>query len=168
MKKKLWKNSRNLRENLCKRMPKLAKRYFAAGNAAMAVGTSWEDMHSFRLDTKRFRYTLEIFSDLYGPAMDSRIESLKKLQTYLGDVNDAIVTGSLLEAVEHTEAIRAQLAAKAEALTEELRDYWRATFAAPGAERRWTQYLVTYAACTRIPRTRRIVQSQTPTRYISN
>ena len=168
MRKKLWKNGRNLRENLCKRMPKLVKRYFAAGNAAMAVGTSWEDMHSFRLHTKRFRYTLEIFSDLYGPAMEPRIEALKNLQTYLGDVNDAIVTSSLLEAVAGTEAIRAQLAAEAEALTEQLRDYWKATFAAPGAERRWAQYMVTYAACTRVPRTRRIVQSQTPTRYISN
>ena len=168
MKKKLWKKSRSLRENLCKRMPKLVKRYFAAGNAAMAVGTSWEDMHSFRLDTKRFRYTLEIFSDLYGPAIESRIELLKKLQTYLGDINDAVVTASLLETGEQTEAIRAQLAGRAEALTQELRDYWTATFGASGVERRWTQYLVTYAACRRVPRTRRIVQSQSSTRYISN
>jgi CHAD domain-containing protein len=168
MKKKPWKKSRSLRENLRTHMPKLVRRYFGAGSEAMTVGTTWEDMHSFRLRTKRFRYTLEIFADLYGPAMESRIELLKKVQTYLGDINDAIVTISLLDRVEETQAIRTRLAARAEALTEELREYWRSTFAAPGAERRWTQYLVTYAAGARVPRTRRIVQSPSSTRYIGN
>ena len=49
-------------------------------------------MHKFRLRTKRFRYTLEMFKDLYGPGMLKRIESLKQVQTYLGDINDCIVT----------------------------------------------------------------------------
>jgi CHAD domain-containing protein len=168
MKKKPWKKSRSLRENLRKHMPKLVRRYFAAGNDAMTAGTSWGDMHSFRLKTKRFRYTLEVFSDLYGPAMESRIELLKNVQTYLGDINDSIVTISLLDRVEETEAIRKRLAARAEALTQELREYWKSTFAVPGAERRWRQYLVTYAAGPRVPRTRRIVQSPSSTRYISN
>ena len=59
--KKLWKDSLTLRENLQRRMPKLARQYFDEGREALAPGTDWTEMHQFRLQTKRFRYTLEIF-----------------------------------------------------------------------------------------------------------
>ena len=86
--KRTWKDSLNLQDNLRRRMPKLASRYFAEGRQATFPGTTWEHMHAFRLQTKRFRYTLELFRDAYGPALDRRIDSLKKVQDYLGDMND--------------------------------------------------------------------------------
>jgi CHAD domain-containing protein len=155
--KRIWKDSLNLRENLRKRLPKLAAAYFKEGRQALSPGTHWKDMHQFRLRTKRFRYTLEMFRDAYGPALEERIESLKKVQTYLGEINDAIVTSAMLEQVEATEEIRAELGRQADAKTAKVHEYWATTFDGPGAERKWMQYLVNYACRpATIPRTRRL------------
>ena len=143
--KRLWKDKLTLRDNLRRRMPKMAKQYFEEGRQALAPGSSWEEMHEFRLRTKRFRYTLETFRDLYGPGMDLRIESLKKVQTYLGDINDCIVTSGILEPLEGMEPVRQDLARRAEEKTAKLREFWAESFDAEGAERRWTMYLVRYA-----------------------
>jgi CHAD domain-containing protein len=143
--KKLWKDSLTLQQNLCKRMPKLAREYFDEGRDALAPGTAWKQMHKFRLRTKRFRYTLEIFKDLYGPGMLKRIESLKKVQTYLGEINDCIVTSEMLKDMEGMDEVRGKLTDKADDKIEKLRDFWANTFDAEGAERAWTRYLVTYA-----------------------
>ena len=75
----------------------MARQYLDEGRDALAPGTAWKQMHKFRLHTKRFRYTLEILQDLYGPGLRKRIDSLKKVQTYLGDINDCIVTSEMLK-----------------------------------------------------------------------
>src|SRR5688572_5291063 len=123
----------------------------------MTPETSWEEMHTFRLQTKRFRYTLEVFSDAYGPALESRIASLRKLQTLLGDINDCVVTSSLLGDDPGTEAARATLARKAAAKREKLRRFWIGAFDAPRQLTLWTAYLGRYACRPkRLPRTRRL------------
>ncbi len=155
--KALWKDSLNLRENLQRRMPKLARRYFDEGDKALAEGTDWDQMHQFRLQTKRFRYTLETFRELYGPGIEKRIDSLKKLQTYLGDINDCIVTTELLKSSEESEDVRAKLEDKAAKLTKKLREYWAETFTVGRPRTLWTRYLVNYACRpTNIPRSRRL------------
>src|SRR4051794_27248221 len=137
-----------LREHLRRQMPKLARRYFREGREALTPGATWGEMHAFRLRTKRYRYTLETFRDLYGPGIETRIESLRKIQGYLGDINDCIVTSAMLEPIAGTEEIRTGLAAKAADKTAKLREYWQQTFDRPGAEGVWTRYLVTYACRT--------------------
>jgi CHAD domain-containing protein len=155
--KSLWKESLTLRDNLRRRMPKLAKNYFAWGDEALAEGTNWGDMHRFRLQTKRFRYTLETFRDLYGPGIEKRIDSLRKIQTYLGDINDCVVSSKLLTDTADSEAVRAKLAEKADELTAKLRDYWSRTFSAGRVRSLWIQYLVTYACQpASVPRSRRL------------
>ena len=155
--KALWKDSLTLRENLQRRMPKLARRYFDEGDRALAEGTDWEQMHQFRLQTKRFRYTLETFRELYGPGMEKRIDSLKKVQTYLGDVNDCIVTANLLKSSKASEDVRAKLEDKAAKLTEKLREYWAETFTVGRPRTLWTQYLVNYACRpSNVPRSHRL------------
>lgn len=143
--KKCWKESLTLQQNLRRRMPKLARQYFDEGRDALAPGTSWKQMHKFRLRTKRFRYTLEIFKDLYGPGLAKRIDSLKKLQTYLGDINDCIVTSQMLKDMDGMSGIREKLMEKADGEMEKLRKFWAATFDAEGAERVWARYLSMYA-----------------------
>ena len=148
--KKPWKDHMSLQQNLRRRMPKLARQYFDEGRDALAPGTAWADVHQFRLRTKRFRYTLETFKDLYGPGMLKRIESLKKVQTFLGDINDCIATSELIRDMDGVDDIRAKLKKKAEKKTAELQDFWAETFDADGAERVWTRYLVIYACrCSR-------------------
>jgi CHAD domain-containing protein len=148
--KKLWKNSKSLKENLQKRLPKLAADYFSAGRVAMAPGTSWHDMHQFRLATKRFRYTLETFRVAYGPGIALRIDALKQIQTYLGDINDYIVTSGMLESMPDTAELRAKLSEKADGKTRKLHSYWLREFDAVGQQDRWVRYLRCYP-CRRRP-----------------
>jgi CHAD domain-containing protein len=139
----------------------LAAAYFEEGRTALSPGVEWEDMHRFRLRTKRFRYTLEMFREAYGPALEGRIEALKKVQTFLGDINDAIVTSAMLEQVAGTEELRAELLKKADAKTAKVHEYWATSFDGPGAERRWILYLTNYACRpTAIPRARRLPAQQ--------
>lgn len=151
-KKQLWKGSRTVRDNLQKRLPQLAADYFAAGRLALAPGTTWDEMHEFRLTTKRFRYTLESFREAYGPGLNARIEKLRGVQTFLGDVNDLVVTAAMV--AEQSDVVAA-LGEKAEAKTAKLREWWANVFDAAGEERRWTLYLSRYAC--RPPRVRKAV-----------
>jgi CHAD domain-containing protein len=148
--KKLWKNSKTLKLNLQKQLPELTAEYFEAGRIALAAGTSWHDMHQFRLATKRFRYTLETFSAAYGPGLQARIAALKQIQTFLGDINDCIVTGNILEPFPDTADLRATLAEKADSKTRKLRSYWLREFDAAGQQQHWIRYLRGYA-CRRLP-----------------
>jgi CHAD domain-containing protein len=154
---KQWKRKLELRDNLQRRLPVLASEYFLLGRDALAADSSWEQMHAFRLLTKRFRYTMEIFQQAYGPGLQTRIESLRSIQTQLGDINDCIVTSGMLESVAGAEAVRESLAAKAEKRTEKLRRYWTSRFDAPGECERWVRYLGVYACRPKpLPRTRRL------------
>ena len=118
---KQWKRKLSLRDNLQRTLPALATQYFEAGRDALAEGRTWQEMHAFRLLTKRFRYTLEIFQKAYGPGLEARIESLRSVQTQLGDINDCVVTAAMLSDVAGTERARERLAARAEKRTAKLR-----------------------------------------------
>lgn len=147
--KKIWKNKRTLRENLQSYLPAATAEFFSAGREALAPGVSWEQMHAFRLQTKRFRYSLETFRDAYGPALERRIESLRKVQTLLGDINDCIVTSSMLENDPAMETVRGSLADRADRKTSSLRRFWKASFDAPGQCEQWQRYLAHYACRSR-------------------
>ena len=140
-----WSESAALEENLSEVLPRMAKKWFRAGDAAMKSGVPWEEMHDFRLLTKRFRYTLEIFQPLYGPSLAGRITLLRKLQTHLGRINDCVTTRSLLPDDDGAEILGRELQRRAEKETEELRRYWAKTFAGPGPLAAWRNYLSRYA-----------------------
>ncbi len=50
-----------------------------------------DDYHEVRIRAKRLRYTLDAFAELYGEAAQSYAKALGKLQTVLGEYNDATV-----------------------------------------------------------------------------
>ncbi|MBC8164988.1 MAG: CHAD domain-containing protein [Bryobacteraceae bacterium] len=154
-----WKPKRTLRENLRARLPELAKEYFAAGSLALTPGTSWDEMHQFRLSTKRFRYTLEIFRPAYGPGLAQRIESLKQVQGFLGNINDCIVTANILDTLPGTDPLKAKLAAKADRITKQLRLFWAEQFAALGKLPNWRAYLMRYACQPRRATRKRIASA---------
>jgi len=157
---KKWKGKKDLRENLRSGIPGMIDDYFNAGQTALALGTSWDEMHRFRLLTKRFRYTLEIFRPAYGPGLEHRIELLRALQTLLGDINDYRVTSGILEQVEGTETVRTQLDEKANRKTVQLRSMWSEQFEAAGQRERWRRYLTQYAC--RPGRVRQAVKPAAP------
>jgi CHAD domain-containing protein len=50
-----------------------------------------DDFHEVRIRAKRLRYTLDAFAGMYGDAAQSYAKALGKLQTVLGEYNDASV-----------------------------------------------------------------------------
>ncbi len=91
-----WKLNQSLEVNLCRSLPMLVENFFDSGRAAISTHASDQTLHQFRLRTKRFRYTLELFEGLYGSEMERGSEILKDLQDRLGAINDCATTIEML------------------------------------------------------------------------
>jgi CHAD domain-containing protein len=137
-------------------LPAMAADLFAAGREAAQSNSKARKLHDFRLLAKRFRYTVEIFRPLYGPAMEDRLGSLRKLQQYLGKVSDCVATAKLLKATAGKGKKKGQLKMALAYIREEeqirttnFRKYWAEVFNAPGQEERWIRYLRDYAGRSR-------------------
>ena len=118
-------------------LPKLAKQYFEAGRKAFHDKTPSEDLHRFRIATKRFRYTLELFQPVYGPGLERFLRELRELQTMLGAVSDYQSIGAL---VASDKALQSRLQEALKRKRNELRQQWRA-FDTDGQLKRWKTYL---------------------------
>lgn len=87
-----WKLDQSLEANLSRALPALVGEFFDSGNAAVSAHASHQALHRFRLQAKRFRYTLELFERFYGSEMAAGSEILKELQDRLGAINDCATT----------------------------------------------------------------------------
>ena len=87
-----WKLNQSLEANLSRAMPALAEEFFESGTGALAAHANYRKLHQFRLQAKRFRYTLELFEQFYESEMASGAEILKELQDRLGAINDCATT----------------------------------------------------------------------------
>jgi CHAD domain-containing protein len=139
----VWDISKNAAENASSKLPKMARAYFRKGRALFEAAPSTSALHSFRLDTKRFRYTLELFRSLYGPGLDRRLALLRSMQDYLGEINDCAATQKLVG--RRRPKIAAFLQNRMTHRARVLTGYWRRTFDAPGQEQWWTDYLARFA-----------------------
>lgn len=118
-------------------LPKMARNYFEAGRKAIEGKRPPDELHGFRLKTKRFRYTLELFRPLYGPNLDRYLKALRELQAALGKVSDYQAIQRVLSSdSELTKEIEHSLKAK----VKDLRHSWRA-FDSEGQLNRWRTYL---------------------------
>jgi CHAD domain-containing protein len=141
VKKKPWRADLDINANLRRALPKLARNYFKAGDRALLKDRGWEEVHDFRITTKRFRYTLELFGSFYGPGFKERIEELKQVQYLLGAAHDCLVAAELLKPISGTEQVREELNQKAEAKLKRARSWWRANLGSEAAQHRWITYL---------------------------
>ena len=91
-----WKLDQSLEANLCRLLPGLADEWFAAGKAAIPAQASYQALHRFRLQAKRFRYALELFEGFYGNEIARAAGVLKELQDRLGAINDCVATITIL------------------------------------------------------------------------
>ena len=83
-----WKPSRNAIENARRVLPKMLAKYLKQGRKAADGERSPEELHSFRIKTKRFRYTAELFRPVYGAALEHALGPVKEIQTVLGKLHD--------------------------------------------------------------------------------
>lgn len=133
--------------NAARALPQWAAQFFAAGRQAcssdlLSAGT----LHRLRLAGKRFRYSLELFRDCYGPELEARLASLKTIQNCLGQISDCDATEQLVRAenlASGADSLRFMgfLAAQRRARVAAFLAFWRGTFDAPGEETAWAAYL---------------------------
>ncbi|MCW5980085.1 MAG: CHAD domain-containing protein [Bryobacteraceae bacterium] len=150
-----WDLTKSPADNAREALPRLAEQFFGAGRKALKKRKP-KSLHRFRIRTKSFRYALEIFQPLYGPAFESRLESLKQIQQYLGDISDCASTRRLLKGPLAangfvTEELNRSIDATERQRMRKLSSYWRNTFDAAGEEERWVRYLRDYAGRAKAP-----------------
>lgn len=144
----VWDPAKSAAECARAELPALAAQYFSAGRKAMKRRSKPQALHAFRIKTKRFRYTLELFQPLYGPGLERRIGMLKQIQQYLGEINDCVTTAQLVRQAADGKApqkLLDRLSARQTQRTRKLARYWQQVFDVAGAEQAWARYLRTWA-----------------------
>jgi CHAD domain-containing protein len=131
------KTTRNAAENARILLPKLAEKYFKAGRKAAEGDASPKKLHGFRLATKQFRYSLELFRPLYGAKLDRKLGTLSELQSVLGQLSDYRSARALLEGDKKLEG---KLDRATKKKLKESREQW-AAFDTEGQLHRWKAYL---------------------------
>lgn len=132
-----WRASHSAAENAHAVLPRMAKKYFEAGREAAHHKRSPRSLHRFRIATKRFRYSLEIFRPIYGSTLDRYLKGLHELQDALGKVSDAY---TVLDMLRSDPALERELESSLKQRSKEFRRAW-ARFDSPGQWKRWKNYL---------------------------
>ena len=140
-----WDANLTAAQNAKRRLPKLASNYFTTGRKLLEGKPTVEELHGFRLATKRFRFTLEMFRPCYGKGLETRIEHLRGVQNRLGEINDCVTTLALLKPDAKSKKITAFLNRRMAERTGAFRQYWHQTFDPPEQESLWRRYLSSFA-----------------------
>lgn len=154
------KPARSVAANAREVLPKMARKYFQAGRDAVGGKRRTGELHAFRLETKRFRYTLELFRPVYGPQLDRYLKALRALQGALGKISDY---QAIQRVVHRDRALEAQIRQALARRVRDLRHEWRA-FDLDGELKRWRIYLAGDHSKPRTPRTQRPAAKKRPGR----
>jgi len=141
-----WDETASAAVNARAQLPALAQSYFDHGRKLLELSSAPSAMHHFRLETKAFRYTLELFRPCYGPAMERYLSGLREIQDSLGALNDCVATRDLIaeklpKQDPDCQTIEAFLAGHGKREAAKFSRHWRTTFDSPGQEQRWLRYL---------------------------
>jgi CHAD domain-containing protein len=138
----LFRTSQSVPANARRTLPAVAGDYFRQGAALVSESATPADFHRFRLTTKTFRYTLELFLPVYGPGLRQHLRNVQKLQQFLGEMQDSeVVIAMDLDDPKLTAYLqRRAIQAKARFL-----NHWDAEFAHSSRQRRFLHYLARYA-----------------------
>jgi CHAD domain-containing protein len=125
-------------------LPPMANEFFEAGHEAAAPAAAVESLHAFRILSKRFRYTLEIFEPCYGEDLQDALRLMRGVQDILGMINDCETAGKILSKAvsrDEREHLRTLLNQRQAALIGNFRNHWNETFAAESECRTWMRML---------------------------
>ena len=120
---------------------RMARDYFARGNEASKASAPPEGLHRFRIATKKFRYTLDLFAPLYGPPLGDRLASIKHIQTLLGDTHDCVIVRELVSHYDGSDNLMARLRKMQRKKTEEFQQRWHEEFGDAKKARSWIDFL---------------------------
>jgi CHAD domain-containing protein len=118
-------------------LPRMVEKYFHAGREASDGTRSPKELHRFRIATKRFRYTLELFRPVYGATLDRRMKLLHNLQDTLGKLSDY---RSMQQMVKGDLELETKLKHATKRHLKEFHEQWKA-FDGEGQLRSWKAYL---------------------------
>lgn len=141
-----WMPDQSCAANASAVLPSLAAHYFRQGRAACIEGTAPEELHAFRLASKRLRYCLELFSEQYGPSLATRLEALRDIQGRLGTLSDYDSTIRLLHSAEApgdaaSRRLLTIFSVRQSDATESFLKSWKRHFDMPKVEDDWRNYL---------------------------
>ena len=132
---------RTLRVTAGETLPAIAKRFFKRGERAAEHDATAADLHRLRIAGKKFRYSIELFAELYGPRAGRWLEQIAAVQTLLGRVNDFHTVRLMIAGTHGNRAIDAALKKKQQRRTREFARIWAQRFAGRGTAQRWIRAL---------------------------
>jgi CHAD domain-containing protein len=121
-------------------LPGMADDFFEQGDEAAGAKALPRELHRFRITSKRFRYTLELYTPLYGASLNSKLEAIRRGQALLGDINDFETVRNMLAQYQGAEAATAWLKRRQRKRLLEFREYWEVTFSKE-ERRSWMDFL---------------------------
>jgi CHAD domain-containing protein len=122
-------------------LPRLAEAFFERGHRAAKDKASPAELHQFRLASKKFRYSLELFLPLYGPLLKPALEKIKQVQSLLGDINDCETVRKMILQYKGTGGIATWLKSKERKRIEEFQKCWLETLGTEAELRSWKNLL---------------------------
>lgn len=123
---------------------KTVRKFFSSGRRAVDRRHSARALHRFRIEGKRFRYSMELFEPLYGPKVAEKLKAVRHIQGLLGDLNDCVAVGDILTAHAASPELIAATQRRQRSKTREFVHYW-GQLDSSEAENRWARYLGRYA-----------------------
>jgi CHAD domain-containing protein len=117
----IWETGEAPGPNARRVLPALAQQLFRDGDAAAVPESTHQELHRFRLQVKRFRYTLELFEPVYRAEMNLGIAMLRGLQDRLGAISDC---GATLQVVKKHRSAAAAVRKLLDARASDFREYW--------------------------------------------
>ena len=145
-----WDQRAGVAANARRQLPPMVRAYFSQVREFLAEDVKPRELHQLRLASKRLRYTLELFRACYPAALEKHLDALKKLQDWLGEVNDAVASGRLLRGeLKRQPKVRQFLKDRATVQAAGFMRHWKETFDAPGQEEWWTDFLTRSARTPR-------------------
>jgi CHAD domain-containing protein len=118
-------------------LPALAGEFFRVGAEAAAKQGDYAALHRFRLQAKRFRYTLELFEPFYGRKAALILAGMRELQDRLGEINDCLTTLELVGRHPSAAWLVKELLAKRD---QKFHDCWQTRFTKKRAAQ-WSKWL---------------------------
>jgi hypothetical protein len=112
-------------------------KYFKAGRRAADGKRSPDELHDFRIKTKRFRYTLELVRPVYGDGLERELDPVRELQSVLGKLHDYHILATMLKG-DH--ALRSKLERLSKKKLKDFHKEW-AKFDSDGELARWKRFL---------------------------
>jgi CHAD domain-containing protein len=114
-----------VRELAQRALSRTAKEFLKRGNEATSADASPKLLHRFRIEAKKFRYALELFEPLYRSTLEPIVESIKRLSTLLGDINDCVTVSEMVAEYKGGKSVADRLKKRQHKKAEEFREYWK-------------------------------------------